>query len=60
VGPRRTPEGVVDSALRGLRRGRPTVIDGTANALSSRLAARLPERAVLAIAERAMRPTTRR
>lgn len=60
VGPRRTPEGVVDSALRGLRRGRPTVIDGTANALSSRLAARLPGRAVLAIAERAMRPTTRR
>ena len=55
VGPRRTPEGVVDTALRGLRRGRPTVIDGAANAFSSRLAARLPERAVLAITERAMR-----
>lgn len=56
VGPRRTPEGVVDSALRGLRRGRPTVIDGAANAISSRLAARLPERLVLRVAERAMRP----
>lgn len=55
-GPRRTPEGVVDSALRGLRRGRPTVIDGAANAISSRLAAILPERVAIAIAERAMRP----
>lgn len=35
VGPRRTPEGVADSALNGLRRGRPTVIDDSANALSS-------------------------
>jgi Short-chain dehydrogenases of various substrate specificities len=59
VGPRRTPEGVVDSALNGLRRGRPTVIDGSANALSSRVAAVLPERLVLRIAERAMRPASR-
>lgn len=58
-GPRRTPEGVVDSALHGLRRGRPTVIDGAANAISSRLAAILPERAAIAIAERAMRPSRR-
>lgn len=58
VGPRRTPQGVVDSALSGLRRGRPTVIDGAANALSSRVAAVLPERLVLRIAERAMRPST--
>ncbi|MXS74587.1 oxidoreductase [Microbacterium sp. CSI-V] len=58
-GPRRTPDGVVDRALRGLRRGRPTVIDGAANAFSSRLAAVLPERVAIAVAERAMRPSRR-
>ena len=58
-GPRRTPDGVVDSALRGLRRGTPTVIDGAANAFSSRLAAVLPERVAIAVAERAMRPSRR-
>ncbi|MEZ3156531.1 hypothetical protein AB1K56_06310 [Microbacterium sp. BWR-S6Y] len=50
---------MVDSALNGLRRGRPTGIDGSANALSSRVAAVLPERLVLRIAERAMRPASR-
>jgi short-subunit dehydrogenase len=53
----RTVDGVVDSALRGLRRGRPTVIDGAANAFSSRLAAVLPERMAIALAERAVRPS---
>lgn len=56
-GPRRTPEGVVETALRGLRRGRPTVIDGAFNAISSRLAAVLPERLAIAVSERAMRPS---
>ncbi|MEV8239417.1 SDR family NAD(P)-dependent oxidoreductase [Microbacterium testaceum] len=56
VGNRRTPEKVVDSALRGLRRGRPSVVDGRANALVAWLAPRLPERLALGIAERSVRP----
>lgn len=58
VGSRRTPEKVVDTALRALRAGRPSVVDGRGNALVSWLAPRLPERAAIGIAERSVRPTT--
>lgn len=56
VGSRRTPEQVVDTALRALRRGRPSVVDGRGNAVVSWLAPRLPERVALNIAERSVRP----
>ena len=56
VGTRRTPEQVVETALRALRRGRPSVVDGRGNALVSWLAPRLPERLSLALAERSVRP----
>ncbi len=56
VGRRRTPEDVVDTALRALRRGRPSVVDGRGNAVVSWLAPRLPERVSLNIAERSVRP----
>lgn len=58
VGSRRTPEQVVDSALRALRAGRPSVVDGRGNALVSWLAPRLPERVAINLAERSVRPTT--
>ncbi|MGN7187271.1 SDR family NAD(P)-dependent oxidoreductase [Microbacterium testaceum] len=56
VGRRRTAEQVVDTALRALRRGRPSVVDGRGNAAVSWLAPRLPERLALSIAERSVRP----
>lgn len=56
VGSRRTPEQVVDTALRALRRGKPSVVDGRANAFVSWLAPRMPERLALQIAERSVRP----
>lgn len=56
VGSRRSPEQVVDSALRALHRGRPSVVDGRGNAFVSWLAPRLPERLALNIAERSVRP----
>lgn len=56
VGNRRTPDQVVDTALRALRRGRPSVVDGRGNAFVSWLAPRLPERLALNIAERSVRP----
>jgi len=55
VGRRRTSEQVVATALRGLRRGRPSIVDGAGNALVARLPRLLPRRAVLAIAERSLR-----
>jgi short-subunit dehydrogenase len=56
-GRRRTPEQVVATALRALERGAPSVVDGVLNALVARVATRLaPRRAVIGIAERAVRP----
>jgi len=55
-GKRRTPEQVVATALRGLAQGRPSVVDGCANALAANLQRFLPHRAVLGIAERSVRP----
>lgn len=56
VGRRRSPDQVVDTALRALRRGRPSVVDGRGNAFIAWLAPRLPERLALSIAERSVRP----
>lgn len=55
-GKRRTPEQVVATALRGLATGKPSIVDGHANALLARLQRFLPHRAVLSIAERTVRP----
>jgi short-subunit dehydrogenase len=56
VGSRRTPEQVVETGLRALRRGQPSVVDGRGNAFVSWIAPRLPERLALNIAERSVRP----
>ncbi|WP_447587385.1 SDR family NAD(P)-dependent oxidoreductase [Microbacterium lacticum] len=56
VGNRRTPDQVVDTALRALRRGTPSVVDGGGNAVVSWLAPRLPERLAISLAERSVRP----
>ena len=57
-GTRRTPEQVVATALRGLAKGRPSVVDGRMNALLANGQRFLPHRAVLGIAERSVRPRT--
>ncbi|MXP23615.1 SDR family NAD(P)-dependent oxidoreductase [Gordonia sp. HNM0687] len=59
VGARRTTRQVVDTALRALDGGKPSVVDGVPNrimAASNRFA---PRRLVLAITERAVRPRRR-
>lgn len=56
VGTRRAPDQVVDTALRALRRGKPSVVDGRGNAFVSMIAPRLPERVALTLAERSVRP----
>ena len=55
-GTRRTPNQVVATALRGLAKGRPSVVDGRVNALLANGQRFLPHRAVLGIAERSVRP----
>src|SRR4051812_2744324 len=59
-GKRRTPEQVVATALRGLVKGRPSIVDGSTNALVASFQRFLPHRAVLAIAERSVRPRASR
>jgi short-subunit dehydrogenase len=56
VGVRRSPEQVVDVAMQALRAGRREVVDGAANRLLARVAARLPMRWSIALAERSVRP----
>ena len=56
VGNRRSPDQVVDTALKALRRGMPSVVDGGGNALVSWLAPRMPERLAIGLAERSVRP----
>lgn len=57
VGRKRSARGVVDRTMRALRGDAPSVVDGLGNALAARLLGRLlPRRAVLAIAERSVRP----
>ncbi|MFK4760918.1 SDR family NAD(P)-dependent oxidoreductase [Microbacterium sp. ZW T5_45] len=57
AGSKRTPRQVVAQALRTLGGTKSSVVDGAANALVARVAARLlPKRAIIAIAERSVRP----
>jgi hypothetical protein len=56
AGRRRSPEQVVDTAMRALARGGPSVVDGRLNTLVSRLPRLLSRRTVLGIAERTVRP----
>ena len=55
VGAQQSADEVVDVALRGLGRGRPSVIPGVRNALLALTPRLLPRRVVLAASERAMR-----
>jgi hypothetical protein len=60
VGARRSTEQVVQTALRALAQGRPSVVDGRRNAFVAWLSPRSPERLSIAIAERSVRPAGRR
>ena len=57
VGARRTPENVVDTAIRAIGRHRPSVVDGFSNAIVAAFAPRAPERLSIALAERSVRPS---
>jgi short-subunit dehydrogenase len=57
-GKRRTPQQVVTTALRGLARGLPSIVDGHTNAFVANAQRFLPHRVVLSLAERAVRPRT--
>lgn len=58
-GSRRTTRQVVDTAMKALATEKSSVVDGAANAFLGRaVGKRLPDRAVLALAERRMRPPT--
>jgi short-subunit dehydrogenase len=59
VGPRRSPDDVVSTALRGLARRRPSIVDGHLNAAVAAMAPRLPERIAINVAERSVRPSGR-
>jgi short-subunit dehydrogenase len=56
VGSRRSPERVVDAALRALRADRREVVDGAANSALARVAVRIPTPWAIALAERSVRP----
>lgn len=56
VGSRRSPDRVVDAAMRALRADRREVVDGRANRLLARVAARIPTPWAIALAERSVRP----
>lgn len=56
VGNRRSPEQVVSTAERAIRRDRPSVVDGKRNAALAHVATRLPERIAINAAERSVRP----
>ncbi len=57
VGGRRSVEQVVATTMRGLRRNRPSIVDGLANRVTAAAAPRMPSRLALTIAERSVRPT---
>ncbi|HEY5880589.1 MAG TPA: SDR family oxidoreductase [Nakamurella sp.] len=59
VGRRRSTAQVVRTALRALAQGRPSVVDGHRNALLAWISPRTPERLMLAIVERSIRPSGR-
>jgi short-subunit dehydrogenase len=56
VGRRRSPEQVVETTFRALKRGQPTVVDGTGNALLAGFTGLMPRRTLIRVAERTMRP----
>ncbi|MBL7487989.1 SDR family oxidoreductase [Frankia sp. AgB1.9] len=56
VGRRRTPQQVVATALRGLEKGRPSVVDGPTNKIIAGLPRAMPRSAIIQIAERSVRP----
>lgn len=56
VGKRRSPEQVVNTALKALRQGKPSVVDGLGNYLSANASRVAPRSVVASIAERAVRP----
>lgn len=57
-GPRRTPEQVVTNALKALGGRRPSIVDGLGNAAVARAVTRiLPERLLIHVAERSVRPS---
>lgn len=58
VGKRRSPEQVVATTFKALRRGRPSVVDGRLNALVARLPRLMTQRTIIGIAERTTRPRT--
>ncbi|HVK23234.1 MAG TPA: SDR family oxidoreductase [Actinokineospora sp.] len=53
----RTPEDVVKTTLAGLRRRRPSVVDGTLNTMLAFLPRLMPRRVSIAVAERVARPS---
>jgi short-subunit dehydrogenase len=55
LGSRRTPEQVVATTFRALDRGRPTVVDGKANALLASVTGLASRRTVIRVTERTMR-----
>lgn len=57
AGNMRTPEQVVDTAMSAIRGNKPSVVDGRLNSLVARVAVKLlPEKLVIAVAGRAVRP----
>ena len=56
VGDRRSPDQVVEVAMKALRAGRREVVDGAGNRLLARLASRMPSSLAIALAERSVRP----
>lgn len=59
-GSKRTPRQVVDTAMKALASDKSSVVDGAANAFLGRaVGKRLPDRVVLGLAERRMRPSSK-
>lgn len=57
AGNMRTPEQVVDTAMSAIRGNKPSVVDGRLNSFVARVAVKLlPEKLVIAVAGRVMRP----
>ncbi len=57
AGNMRTPEQVVDTAMSAIRGNKPSVVDGRLNSFVARVAVKLlPEKLVIAVAGRAVRP----
>lgn len=55
VGPTRSPSQVVDTALRALENGKPSVVDGVLNLVATTVSKLVPQRISIAVAEFAVR-----